>query len=45
MVRVPLACPFCGREDVAKNGHSNGKQRMLAVIVRVRQDLLCRIHL
>ena len=27
MVLVTLKCPFCGSEDVSKNGHSNGKQR------------------
>ena len=27
MVQVPLCCPFCGSENVTKNGHSNGKQR------------------
>ena len=29
MVQVPLCCPFCGTENVRKNGHSNGKQRYL----------------
>ena len=27
LVEVPLYCPFCGTDDVSKNGHSNGKQR------------------
>ena len=27
MVEVPLRCPFCGTENVTKNGRSNGKQR------------------
>ena len=27
MVLVALTCPFCGSENVDKNGHSNGKQR------------------
>ena len=27
MVSVALTCPFCGSENVDKNGHSNGKQR------------------
>ena len=29
MVQVSLRCPFCGNDDVGKNGHSNGKQRYL----------------
>ena len=29
MVQVPLCCPFCGTENVRKNGHSNGKQHYL----------------
>jgi len=29
MVEVSLRCPFCGSDDVGKNGHSNGKQRYL----------------
>lgn len=27
MVMVALRCPYCGSENVSKNGHSNGKQR------------------
>ena len=27
MVLVALKCPFCGSEEVGKNGHSYGKQR------------------
>jgi len=27
MLYTPLHCPFCGTDDVSKNGHSNGKQR------------------
>jgi len=26
MVSLPLCCPFCGSDDVGKNGTSNGKQ-------------------
>ena len=29
MVQVTLHCPFCGSDDVGKNGTSNGKQRYL----------------
>ena len=29
MVRITLHCPFCGSDDVGKNGTSNGKQRYL----------------
>ena len=29
MVQVTLHCPFCGSDDVGKNGSSNGKQRYL----------------
>lgn len=29
MVQVSLLCPFCGTDDVTKNGTSNGKQRYL----------------
>jgi len=29
MVSLPLHCPFCGSDDVGKNGTSNGKQRYL----------------
>ena len=29
MVQVSLHCPFCGSDDVGKNGHSHGKQRYL----------------
>jgi transposase-like protein len=27
MILVPLKCPFCGSENVSKNGHANDKQR------------------
>ena len=29
MVQVSLHCPFCGSDNIGKNGHSNGKQRYL----------------
>jgi len=29
MVSVLLKCPFCGSENVGKNGFNNGKQRYL----------------
>jgi transposase-like protein len=27
MILISLKCPYCGSENVSKNGHSNGKQR------------------
>ena len=30
MVMVPILCPYCGSDDIVKNGHyANGKQRYM----------------